>query len=257
MGILNVTPDSFYEGSRKQGTAAVAQAGKMLEEGATFLDIGGYSSRPGAAEVTPEEETARVIPAITSVLKEFPEALISVDTFRVSVAEKALDAGAALINDISGGQMDNDMIALVAERQVPYVMMHMRGTPATMQQMTDYENIIVEMIQYFSSRISLSRNCGVNDLIIDLGFGFAKDLDQNYLLLKNIHQFKILGVPIFTGISRKSMIYQTLGTSAVNALNGTTALHMAALMGGTSILRAHDVAPAVECIKLHTKMTEA
>jgi dihydropteroate synthase len=256
MGILNVTPDSFYEGSRKKGAGLLKQAEKLLDEGATILDIGGYSSRPGANFVDEKEEIDRVIPAIEAVVSRFPEVVISVDTFRASLAKAAIQSGAAMVNDITGGQADEDMMPTVAALQVPYIIMHMRGTPQTMQNLTDYDDIVIDIRKYFSERISLSRKHGLNDIIIDLGFGFAKTIDQNYYLLRHLQQFKAINVPILTGISRKSMIYKTLGTTAEEALNGTTALHMMALQNGSNILRVHDVKEAMECIKLYKRYSK-
>lgn len=253
MGVLNVTPDSFYAQSRKAGDDLIRQAGRMLEEGATFLDVGGYSSRPGADFVDEEEEIRRVVPAIEAMVRAFPEALISVDTFRASVAKAAIGAGAAIINDITAGKGDHAMMPTMGELQVPFIIMHMRGTPQTMQTLTDYQDIVMEMRQYFSDRIALARKHGLNDLMIDLGFGFAKTLEQNYFLLRHLSDFKALGVPMVTGISRKSMIYKALGIAAEDALNGTTALHMLALHRGSNILRVHDVKEAVECVQLYEK----
>lgn len=256
MGIINVTPDSFYAESRSQTEKDIlGQAEKMLEEGAKFLDVGGYSTRPGAQEVSVEEEANRVTRAVKVILDHFPEAVISVDSFRESVVRKALNLGALVVNDVSAGNLDPKMLATVATYQVPYIMMHMRGTPQTMKEHTDYSDLIIDIRKYFSERISAARRHGINDLIIDLGFGFAKTIDQNFELLKNLEHFKHLGLPILTGISRKSTIYKTLGISAGEALNGTTALHMVALMNGSNILRAHDVKPAMECIELYNNLT--
>ncbi|SDE89147.1 dihydropteroate synthase [Ulvibacter litoralis] len=251
MGIINVTPDSFYDGGKTTASREiVAQAKTMLDEGATFLDIGGYSSRPNAEEVSEAEELQRVLPAIEAILNEFPEALISIDTFRSEVAKQAVEAGAALVNDISAGTIDPTMISEVAKLNVPYCMMHMRGTPQTMAALTDYETITKEVIFFFSEKIAEARAAGINDILIDPGFGFAKTKDQNFELLKHLDLFKQLEVPCLVGVSRKSMIYKTLETTPDNALNGSTVLHTIAVSKGANILRVHDVSEAVECIKL-------
>ncbi|MEX0995916.1 MAG: dihydropteroate synthase [Flavobacteriaceae bacterium] len=255
MGILNVTPDSFYDGGKlKDDKALLGQAEKMLSEGATFLDVGGYSSRPGATDIPESEELQRVLPAIELILKNFPEALISVDSFRSEVALQSVEVGAALVNDISAGLLDEQMIPTVAKLQVPYVMMHMRGTPQTMKNLTDYEDVTLEVLRYFSERIATARQAGINDVIADPGFGFAKTIDQNFELLKRLELFKNLGVPVLAGLSRKSMIYKTLNTSPQEALNGTTALNSIALLKGASILRVHDVKEAVECVELVSRL---
>lgn len=251
MGIINVTPDSFYADSKMQTQDAVLrQAEKMLSEGATFLDVGGYSSRPGADHVTESDELRRVLLAIEALVKEFPKAHISVDTFRSEVAKKAIKAGAAIVNDISAGMMDDQMIPVVAQLQVPYIMMHMKGTPQTMTQETHYGNLITEILHYFSERIALARKAGVNDIIADPGFGFSKTRSQSFTLLRNLELFKQLNVPFLVGISRKSMIYKSLGVTPQEALNGTTALHSLTLLKGASVLRVHDVKEAMECISL-------
>lgn len=251
MGILNSTPDSFYAGSRIPGVdEALARAEAMLREGATFLDIGGYSTRPGAAEVTEEEELRRVAPLVEALVAAFPEALLSIDTFRSRVAGTALEAGAALVNDISAGLRDPEMLPLVAEKRVPYIMMHMRGTPADMAQLTAYDDLVGEILYYFSERLAAARALGITDLIADPGFGFAKTRAQNFELLAGLPAFRVLEAPLLVGISRKSMIWKTLGIDPSEALNGTTALHMLALQGGASILRVHDVREASECIRL-------
>lgn len=256
MGILNVTPDSFYEESRLQNesSAILKLSEKMLLDGADILDIGGYSSRPGAAEVSEEEELERVIPAIKKISKEFPEAILSIDTFRSKVAKEAILNGAALVNDISAGTLDSDMLATVGNLDVPYIAMHMKGNPKIMQTMTDYENIIMEMMRYFSEKLNECKKSGIKDVIIDPGFGFAKTLEQNYWILKNLSYFKTIQAPILVGLSRKSMIYKKLETTAENALNGTTALNMAALINGASILRVHDVKEAIETVKLYKQL---
>jgi len=255
MGILNVTPDSFYDGGNyKNETSILNKVETMLNEGATFIDIGGYSSRPGADFVSETEELNRVIPIINLILKKFPETLISIDTFRSNVAKKTVNAGAALINDISAGKLDTLMIETVGKLGIPYIMMHMRGNPKTMQEQTNYDDLIKEIISYFGERISIAHKAKINDIIIDPGFGFAKTLDQNYQLLKHLQLLKITNKPILAGISRKSMIYKTLNTTAKEALNGTTALNTIALNNGASILRVHDVKEAAECIKLFNKL---
>lgn len=251
MGILNVTPDSFYEGSRINSDKLIIQkASQMLEEGATILDIGGYSTRPNADDISIEEEINRVVPTIHSIKKEFPKAIISIDTFRSKVAREAVNAGADLINDVSGGNLDSQMFETVANLKVPYILMHMRGTPQTMKTLTDYENIIAEMMTYFHNKIMTLKNYGVEEIILDLGFGFAKTIEQNYFLLKNLAVFEQLELPILAGLSRKSMIYKRLDIPVSEALNGTTVLNTIALQNGAKILRVHDVKPAMEAIQL-------
>lgn len=251
MGILNVTPDSFFSGSRVSPENVLDVAERMLKEGADFLDIGGYSSRPGAADISVDEELKRVIPVIGAIKKVFPEAIISVDTFRNEVAQQAVETGADLVNDISAGLLDEKMFSIVGQLGVPYIMMHMRGTPQTMRVQTNYQNLFKEIVDYFHQRIFLARQAGIKDIIIDPGFGFAKTVQQNFQILRQLNQFELLELPILAGISRKSMIWNTLGIEPIDALNGTTALNMMALMNGASILRVHDVKPAVECIKLY------
>jgi dihydropteroate synthase len=256
MGILNVTPNSFYDGNRYNSENLIlAQVEKMLSEGATFIDLGAYSSKPNAELVAEEEEIARLIPVLQSILKHFPETILSIDTFRSHVAKISLDSGAAIINDISAGTMDENMFGVVAHFHAPYIMMHMRGTPQTMTGMTDYEDIIKEMLYYFSDKIDKARSVGINDLIIDPGFGFAKTLDQNYEVLQKLELFQNLDYPLLVGISRKSMVYKVLESSADAALNGTTVLNTIALSKGANILRVHDVKEAVESVKLFEKMT--
>ncbi len=251
MGILNVTPDSFYEGSRIANDVTILKkASQMLEEGATILDIGGYSTRPNAEDISIEEEINRVVPSINSIKKEFPNSIISIDTFRSKVAREAINAGADLINDVSGGNLDSQMFETVASLKVPYILMHMRGTPQTMQKMTDYENIIAEMITYFQDKITTLKSLGVEEIILDLGFGFAKTIDQNYFLLKNLAVFEQLELPILAGISRKSMIYKRLDIPVSEALNGTTVLNTVAIQNGAKILRVHDVKEAMQTIQL-------
>ena len=251
MGILNITPDSFYDGGiYKNDTIILTQVEKMLHEGATFIDVGAYSSRPGAHFITEEEELKRILPIITLILKEFPNVLLSIDTFRSEIAKTCIDAGAALINDISAGKLDDNMLQTVANLHVPYIMMHLRGTPQTMQEHTQYNNLTKDILLYFSQRIAATRALGIIDVIIDPGFGFAKTLEQNFELLNQLELFKLIEKPLLVGISRKSMIYKTLNSSAKNALNGTSVLNTIALQKGTSILRVHDVKEAMECIKL-------
>lgn len=252
MGILNVTPDSFYEGSRTTSLAdIIVKAGQMLKEGAFILDIGGYSTRPGADAISIETELERVIPAIEAIHKTFPDAYISIDTFRSGVAKAAVAAGASLVNDVSGGNLDDQMFETVAALKVPYILMHMRGTPETMKTLTDYDHLLNDIAAELSIKCSILKNLGVADIIIDPGFGFAKTIEQNYDILRNLGYFKRLKLPILAGLSRKSMIYKRLDNTAQEALNGTTALNMAALMNGASIFRVHDVKEAAETIKLY------
>ena len=252
MGILNLTPDSFYDGGGKykNDNEILSQVYMMLKHEATFIDIGAYSSRPNAAHISEEEELKRLLPIIALVTHEFPEILISVDTFRSKVAEMAIGSGAVIINDISGGHIDENMMATAAKLQTPYVMMHMKGTPQTMQQHTKYEHLLKDILLYFSERIATARNIGLNDLIIDPGFGFSKTVEQNFELLNQLDLFRYLDLPILAGISRKSMIYKTLHNTPQEALNGTSVLNTVALQKGASILRVHDVKEAVETIKL-------
>ncbi|HFA49386.1 MAG TPA: dihydropteroate synthase [Bacteroidetes bacterium] len=255
MGILNVTPDSFYDGGRHKGPdRQFAQAEKMLEEGAAFIDVGGMSSRPGAEIISLEEERERVVPVIEGIAKKFPEALISIDTVRSEVAKECADAGACIINDISAGRIDTKMYETVAALGLPYVLMHMQGRPKAMQAAPKYENVTLEVLDFFIKEIGKLRNLGVKDILVDPGFGFGKTIGHNFQLLSQMHVFKMLETPVLAGISRKSMIYKYLETSAEEALNGTTALHMVALQQGAKILRAHDVKEAVECIRLWEKL---
>ncbi|NEV93256.1 dihydropteroate synthase [Psychroflexus sp. YR1-1] len=257
MGVLNLTPDSFYDGGKfKTDKAALEQVERHIREGMDILDIGAYSSRPGAEDIGVDEELRRQASVLQQVTKAFPELIISVDTFRSRVAKESLDQGAHIINDISAGNLDEDMLDMIAEYQVPYIMMHMRGTPQTMKGLTAYDNLVEEVILYFSRRISEARKKGISDLIIDPGFGFAKNIAQNFELLNHLKALKNLDLPILTGVSRKSMIYKSLSIEAKDALNGTTALHMAALMNGSSILRVHDVLEAKQCVILYQKLTE-
>jgi dihydropteroate synthase len=252
MGILNVTPDSFFEQSRVAHEESLLQkAQSMLEAGAAILDIGGYSTRPGAADVSPEEELARVLPAIQLLRKNIPEVVISIDTFRAEVAKQAIEAGANIINDVSGGDIDVRMFQTVADLRCPYILTHMRGTPQTMSAYTDYpKGLTVEMLDYFAEKLTLLRKIGVKDVIIDPGFGFAKTLEQNYELLRELESFKILEEPLLIGISRKSMITKYLGIDAKDALNGTTVINTLVLTKGAIILRVHDVKEAIESVKL-------
>lgn len=255
MGILNLTPDSFHAKSRVRIDEVVDRAGQMLDQGATFLDIGGYSSRPGATDIPATEEIDRVIPAIEAIVRAIPEAILSVDTFRADVATAAIHAGAAIINDISAGILDEKMIDSVAKLGVPYVMMHMRGTPQTMTRFTDYADITKDVLFYFSERIEVARKAGISDIIIDPGFGFSKTLEQNFELLAKMDAFKIMELPILAGVSRKSMVTKSLNVKAEDALNGTTSLNTIALMKGAKILRVHDVTEAVQAVALHEKVT--
>ena len=244
----------FRKMTNKEIENAISKVDKMLKEGATFIDIGAYSSKPNAEFVSEEEELNRIIPVVKTLIKEFPETLLSIDTFRSSVAQECINNGAALINDISAGNLDEKMIEVIASNNVPYIMMHLRGTPQTMQNQTNYENLIKEMILYFSDKISKARNLGIHDLIIDPGFGFSKTTDQNFEILSNLELFKMLDLPILTGISRKSMIYKTLDTNPEEALNGTTVLNTIAITKGANIIRVHDVKEAIECVKLYEKL---
>ncbi|MCK5441756.1 MAG: dihydropteroate synthase [Maribacter sp.] len=252
MGILNLTPDSFYDGGKyKDEKTILLQVEKMLNEGATFIDAGAYSSRPGGHAVSEKEELERIVPMVKLIMKNFPDTLLSIDTFRSKVADQCLHEGAILINDISAGRQDENMFQVIAKHKAPYIMMHMRGTPKTMQQKTKYNNLLVEILHYFSERIAKAREHRINDIIIDPGFGFSKTLEQNYELLHNLDLIQSPDLPIIVGLSRKSMIYKVLESSPQNALNGTTALNMLALQKGVNILRVHDVAEAMECVKLN------
>lgn len=255
MGILNITPNSFFDGGNFTSEEEILnQVEKMLSEGATFIDVGAYSSKPGAEFVSEEEELARLLPVIELILARFPETLISVDTFRSEVAKQAIAKGAALINDISAGLLDDKMIETVAQLQVPYIMMHMKGNPQTMQSLATYEDVVKEMLFYFSERINVARSFGLNDIIVDPGFGFAKTMEHNYEVMQNLDYFSILELPILVGVSRKSMIYKLLDNTPQEALNGTTVLNTIALQKGAAILRVHDVKEAVECIKIYQNL---
>ncbi|MCE6987691.1 dihydropteroate synthase [Dyadobacter sp. CY323] len=251
MGILNITPDSFYSGSRVYETNEITDvAGKMLDEGAGMIDVGGYSTRPGARHIEPGEEKERVASAVEPLAKYFPDLILSVDTFRSDVAELAVQKGASMINDVAGGTLDAKMFATAARLKVPYILMHMRGTPQTMNQMTAYKQLVPEILTDLQEKILALRALGVSDLIVDPGFGFAKTIEQNFALMKSLSEFHLLGYPLLAGISRKTTIYKTLNISANDALNGTTVLNTLALTQGAAILRVHDVKPAVEAVKL-------
>lgn len=258
MGVLNLTPDSFYDGGLYRDEKAILdQTEKMILEGASFIDLGAYSSKPGAALVSSEEESRRLLPVLELLLREFPEALFSIDTFRSDIAMAAGERGAALINDISAGLLDPNMMPTVAALGLPYIMMHMRGTPQTMKDQTQYKHLMQEILQYFSQRISTAKSYGLYDLIIDPGYGFSKTTTQNFQLLKQAAQLNSLDLPVLTGVSRKSMIYKTLDIGPKEALNGTTALHMQALLSGSKILRVHDVKEAMECVSLFNALEKA
>lgn len=252
MGILNVTPDSFFATSRCRSEEEIRQRVCMMRrEGATMVDIGAYSSRPGAEEVSVEEELRRLLPAVGIVREEWPDAIISVDTFRAEVARQAVEAGADIINDISGGEMDKDMFRTVAELHVPYILMHMQGTPQDMQKAPHYDNLMCEVFRSLGERVEELHEMGVADVIVDPGFGFGKTMTQNYEMMARLGEFRLLGCPILVGISRKSMVYRLLDATPEESLNGTTALNTIALMNGASILRVHDVREAVEAIKIY------
>lgn len=255
MGIVNCTPDSFYDGGRLSSDRAVLSlVEKMLRDGATFIDVGGYSSRPDGHDISVEEECQRVLPVLEHVARSFPGVPLSCDSFRESVITKALNHGANMVNDISAGLLDAQMLDTVGRAQVPYITMHMRGNPQTMKTLTRYDDLLHEMIYYFSDRLAAARAAGINDVIIDPGFGFAKTTQQNFELLKNLQLLQALDVPVLAGLSRKSMIYITLNSTPQQALNGTTALHMVALQQGACILRVHDVQEAVETIALYNAL---
>jgi dihydropteroate synthase len=251
MGILNVTPDSFYDGGYYNSNAKILkQVEKMIRDGATIIDIGGYSSRPGADDIAEKIELDRVIPTLKDCKKYFPETYFSVDTFRSKVAEECINNGADIINDISGGNLDNNMMKVVGKYQIPYIIMHMKGNPSNMLKKAKYDDIIGELISYFSKKINDAAKFNIKDVIIDPGFGFAKNISQNFELLNNLDFFKNLKMPLLVGLSRKSMIYKTLNIKPDKALNGSTVLHAISLIKGANILRVHDVKEAVECIKL-------
>lgn len=251
MGILNVTPDSFFSGSRVlQIEDAYKKADKMLSEGASMLDIGGHSTRPGADAVSEEEELNRVLPVVEMLRKRFPEAIISIDTFRASVARKSIEAGAHIINDIAGGNLDPLMFETVAELNVPYILMHSRGTPQTMKELNQYDDLVTDVLRELQTKIYQLRQLGVKDIVADMGFGFAKNADQNYILLRELRAFEALEVPLLVGVSRKSMIWRKLDITPDQSLNGTTALNTVAILNGANILRVHDVKEAIEVVKL-------
>lgn len=256
MGIVNATPDSFYAYSRVDGPIenALSLASRMRSEGATILDIGGMSTRPGAKEISANEEISRVVPVIEAIHATFPDAIISVDTCKAIVAEESIKAGATMVNDVSAGQMDDQMFKVIADRQVAYVMMHLRGTPETMQQYTDYKDVISDLIKYFVKRLKIAGQAGVSEIILDPGFGFAKTMEQNYELIGRLDSFRLLNRPLLVGVSRKSTLSKTIGRPAEEALEATTALHMVALQNGASILRVHDVLPARDTIAVFNKI---
>lgn len=256
MGILNITPDSFYTGSRyNKEKEIIDAAGRMLEEGADFIDIGGYSSKPGAEDISAGEEKRRVLTAIRYVSKEFPQAIISVDTFRAEVAREAIsECGAHIVNDISGGETDPRMIELITELNVPYIIMHMKGTPQTMQKNPVYEDVVSEILMWFGQKTVSLMAAGVKDIIVDPGFGFGKNVQHNFEILRRLEEFRIAGLPLMVGLSRKSMIWKTLNTTPEESLNGTSVLNAAALLKGADILRVHDVKEAVEVVKLISKL---
>lgn len=258
MGILNITPDSFFDGGKyKTDADFLKQTEKMLTEGAAIIDVGAYSSRPNAVFVSEAEEIERLTPIVALLVKQFPDIILSIDTFRAEVAKAAIENGAAIINDIAAGLLDDNMLNVIAETKVPYIMMHMRGTPQTKATLTHYDDIVKEMIFYFSERIAAARNLGINDIIIDPGFGFAKTLEQNYEVLQKLELFQMLEVPLLSAVSRKSMIYKLLETSPQEALNGTTFLNTVSLMKGAKILRVHDVKEAVECVTLFEALQQS
>jgi dihydropteroate synthase len=255
MGIVNCTPDSFYDGGKlKNDTAILNQVEKMLDDGATFIDVGGYSSRPDGTNISVEEELSRVLPVLDLITARFTIKGLSCDSFRESVIVKAIDHGATIVNDISAGLLSSNMLETVGNARIPYIMMHMRGTPQTMKSMTHYEDMVLEINRYFSERIAAARACGITDIVIDPGFGFAKTRQQSFELLSDLDLLQAHRVPILAGVSRKSMIYKTLNVTAKEALNGTTALHMACLLKGAAILRVHDVKEAVETITLYKEL---
>lgn len=257
MGIINLTPDSFFDGGQYNvHERALERADQLLREGASILDIGGYSSRPGADAVNEEDELERLIPFIEKLVSMHPDVILSVDTFRARVAERAIEAGASIINDVSGGSLDPNMFETAGRLKVPYILMHMRGTPETMQKLTDYDDMVADMMAYFIDRIAQLRVYGIKDIIIDLGFGFAKTMEQNYQLLSRFEEFSALGLPLLGALSRKSMIYSALGTKPAQALNGTTVLNTVLLMKGANIIRVHDVIEAKEVALLVNKLKE-
>ena len=251
IGIINATPDSFFEGHlSKEMDSIVTLAGTMLADGASILDIGGQSTKPGSKKISAAEEISRVIPVIEAIAQQYPEAFISVDTFYSAVAIAAVKAGASIVNDVTGGTLDMDMLNVVAELKTPFICMHMQGTPETMQQQTTYQNVVTDVLDYLSRRVDSCRKAGINDVIVDPGFGFGKTIQQNFQLLKNLSAFTILDAPLLVGLSRKSTIYKTLDVTAADALNGTTSLNTIALLNGASLLRVHDVKDAWQAVQL-------
>lgn len=258
-GIINVTPDSYYSPSRigHSPQEITDFAGKMVSEGASILDIGGMSTRPGASEISSQEETDRIGPVIAQLSSSFPDTIISIDTYRASVAQAALKYGADLVNDISGGSLDESLWDIVKKFNAGYILMHMRGTPATMQNMTDYEDVIYDVVKYFVNKLRLLRAMGIQDIVLDPGFGFAKTPEQNFQLIARLKAFGFLDCPLMIGVSRKSSLSKTIGRDANEALHATTALHMAALLNGASVLRVHDVQPARDTIEVYCKLRQA
>ena len=254
MGILNLTPDSFYDGGVHNEINKIEDhVNKMVNDGMDILDIGGYSSKPGAKNISVDEELSRVIPILKHIRKIFPELVISIDTFQSKIASASLNEGADIINDISGGTLDKNMMSVVAKNNCPYILMHMQGNPQNMQNDPSYENVTLEIIQYLAQRIKIAHDNNIVDIIVDPGFGFGKTLEHNFEILNNLEKFNVLDTPILAGFSRKSMIYKTLKTSSEKALNGTSSLNTIALTKGAKILRVHDVKEAKECIILHEK----
>ena len=253
MGIINLTPDSFYEGSRKQSENEIIEtAAAMLADGADILDLGAYSSRPQAEDISEELEWDRLNSILPKLRTEFPNTILSIDTFRSGIAEKSLSCGADIINDISGGTLDDKMFDIISKWNCPYILMHMRGTPQNMNSLTSYDNLVDEIIKFLYDRTNELKGMGLHKIIVDPGFGFAKNTEQNFELLSRLEELQSLGVPILAGLSRKSMVYKTLGITSEDALNGTTALNMIALLKGAKIIRVHDVKEAVECVKLYS-----
>ena len=257
MGILNTTPDSFFDGgSYKNDLDILMQVDKMLYDGASIIDIGGYSTRPNASFISEEEELNRVLPIIQTIHQHFPTAILSIDTFRSNVAEVAINAGVSIVNDISGGTEDERMFEVVAKYNCPFIIMHRQGNLQTMHQQTTYKNMLVDIVDYFNQQIQNANHFGIKDVIIDVGFGFSKTIEQNYFLLQNLDVFKMLDKPMLVGVSRKSMLYKLLETTPENALNATTAANMIALQNGAHILRVHDVKEAMECVKIFNTMND-
>ena len=257
MGILNCTPNSFYDGGKyKTETDFLKQTEKMLIDGASIIDLGAYSTQPNADFVTEEEELNRILPVASSIIKHFPEVILSIDSFRSEVAKQCIENGATIINDVSAGFLDEKMFELVGKYKVPYIMMHMKGTPQNMQKFTDYDDVMKDMMFYFSERIATAKSFGIVDIILDPGFGFSKTLNQNYEVLNKLELLNEFNLPVLSALSRKSMIYKFLNTEPTEVLNGTTVLHTISLMKGAKLLRAHDVKEAVECVKLTQKIYE-